>query len=65
MTDTCRVVQLIECTVARRGDGEDDPIRIVRQYFTFDGQQVAEVDPITQFESGLVRFGSAQGGREE
>jgi len=44
--DSARVVQLIETTILRRGDGlENDPVRIVTQYWTFDGQLVAEDDP--------------------
>jgi len=44
--DSARVVQLIETTILRRGEGlESDPVRIVTQYWTFDGQMVAEDDP--------------------
>lgn len=44
--DTVKVVQLIETTLTRRGDGtKEEPIRIVKQFWTFDGELVAEVDP--------------------
>lgn len=46
--DTAKVVHLIETTILRRGDGvhKDHPIRIITQYWTLDGELVAEVDPL-------------------
>jgi hypothetical protein len=45
--DTCRVIQVIETTLTRRGSGksEDDPIRVITQYWSLDGELLAEVDP--------------------
>lgn len=43
--DYARVIQVIETTLERRGDGKDDPIRIVTQYWSFDGELLAEDDP--------------------
>lgn len=45
-TDEARVIQVIE-TKAARGSGESaaDPCRIVRQYWGFDGELLAESDP--------------------
>ena len=44
--DTARVIQVIEMTIARRGEGkESDPVRIVTQYWTLDGSLIVEVDP--------------------
>lgn len=45
--DTARVIQVIETKLLRRGSGEsnDDPIRIVTQYWTLEGELLAEVDP--------------------
>ena len=45
--DTVRVIQVIETTILRRGEGKDqsDPVRIVTQYWTFDGRMITEVDP--------------------
>ncbi len=45
--DTCRLIQVIETTILRRGSGKDayDPIRIVTQYWSTDGVLLAEVDP--------------------
>ena len=45
-TDGARVIQVIE-TMALRGTGEDenDMCREVRQYWSFDGELLAENDP--------------------
>lgn len=41
-----RVIQVIETSLEQRGRGvEDDPIRRVRQFWTLDGELLAEVDP--------------------
>jgi hypothetical protein len=43
--DYARVVQVIETTLTRRGDGADTPIRIVHQYWSLEGELLAERDP--------------------
>ncbi len=44
-TDSARVIQVIE-TKALRGVGtEEDPVRMVIQYWGFDGTLLAEHDP--------------------
>lgn len=45
--DTARVIQVIETTLTRRGEGKDasDPVRIVTQYWTLDGHLIVEKDP--------------------
>ncbi|MGN0305784.1 MAG: carboxypeptidase [Lachnospiraceae bacterium] len=45
-TDCARVIQVIE-TSSIRGTGldEDDMCRVVRQYWDFDGNLLAENDP--------------------
>lgn len=43
--DCARLIEVIETTIARRGNGKDDPIRIITQYWTLDGALLAEVDP--------------------
>jgi hypothetical protein len=43
--DRARVVQVIETTLQRRGNGKDDPLRVVTQYWTLDGKLIAERDP--------------------
>lgn len=43
-TDFARVIQVIE-TASLRGEGtKEDPCRIVRQYWDFDGKLLAEND---------------------
>jgi|GEM_PF-3252443 len=45
--DTCRVIEVIETTLTRRGAGKDssDPVRVITQYWSRDGKLLAEVDP--------------------
>lgn len=44
--DNARVIKVIE-TVALKGAGtEADPIRYIKQYWTFDGELLAEKDSI-------------------
>lgn len=44
--DAAKVIQVIETKLLRRGKGvESDPIRIVTQYWSLDGELLAEVDP--------------------
>lgn len=42
-----RLVLLIETKLERRGSGksDDDPIRIITQYWTLGGELVVEIDP--------------------
>lgn len=44
--DTAKLIQVIETTLTRRGNGKDDPFRIITQYFSPDGTLLAERDPI-------------------
>ena len=46
--DTARVIQVIETTLLRRGDGKDTPLRGITQYWSLDGKLLAEVDPIRE-----------------
>lgn len=48
--DTARVIQVVETTILRRGDGQDarSPVRIITQYWTLDGTLLAEVDPCAE-----------------
>lgn len=45
--DTAKTIKVIETTLLRMGSGEDknSPIRIVTQYWTEDGQLLAQNDP--------------------
>ena len=46
-TDSARVIQVIE-TVALRGSGSnhEDPVRHVKQYWSLDGEFLAEKDTL-------------------
>ena len=44
--DTARVIQVIQTTLTRRGTGKTSIIRVVTQYWSFDGQLLWEVDPL-------------------
>lgn len=40
------VIQVIQTNILRRGKGvENDPIRVITQYWSLDGRLLAEVDP--------------------
>lgn len=43
--DKVVVMDLIVCTKTRRGNGEDDPYRVILEVFTKDGKKIAENDP--------------------
>jgi hypothetical protein len=49
-----RQVTLIETRLTKRGAGKtmDDPVRLVMQYWTLDGDLVAEVDAYATPKSG-------------
>lgn len=44
--DSVCVMEVIVCTKTRRGNGIDDPIRIITEVFTKEGVLIAEYDPI-------------------
>lgn len=64
--DTCKAIQVIESTIQRRGEGiVSDPIRVIREYFLFDGTKIAEVDPVYQNSDGTVRrFNDREDGKK-
>ena len=42
----CQVINVIRTTLKRRGEGtEDDPVRMIVQYWTLDGELLFESDP--------------------
>lgn len=43
--DEVFVKEVIICTKERRGNGKDDPIRVILQVFTKEGELIAESDP--------------------
>lgn len=57
--DTVCVMEVIVCTKKRRGNGKDDPIRIITEVFTKEGELIAEHDPFLQHpdkENALVNY---------
>lgn len=51
--DTARVIQVIETTLLRRGKGvEDDPVRCITQYWSTEGELLAEVDTVERSSPG-------------
>lgn len=44
--DTAKLQEVIVTDIMRRGDGKDDPIRIITQYWSKNGELLAEVDPL-------------------
>lgn len=47
---SARVIKVIETKIERRGSGEDmsSPIRVITQYWSEDGDLLAEVDPMSR-----------------
>jgi len=42
---SCRVIQVIETELTKRGLGSlSDPVRNIKQYWSLDGELLAEVD---------------------
>jgi hypothetical protein len=52
MNNEARVIQVIETSLMRRGDGKEIPIRIITQYWSLDGKLLAEVDPVIEARKG-------------
>jgi hypothetical protein len=50
---TAKVIQVIETKITTRGTGKDSssPLRGVTQYWSFDGQLLAESDPLPNHET--------------
>lgn len=56
-TDSAKVIQVIE-TRAIMGAGErGDPVREVVQYWSFDGEMLAEYDPTRDIETDYLETG--------
>lgn len=43
--NTVEIKKVIVTTLARRGDGIKDPIRVITQYWNIDGSLIFEIDP--------------------
>ena len=43
----CEIVQVIRTNLLRRGDGtESNPVRVITQYWSMDGELLWEHDPV-------------------
>jgi len=42
------MLKVIRTNLAVRGNGINDPIRIITQYWTLEGEMLFEVDPMAQ-----------------
>lgn len=49
---SARVIQVIETTLKIKGNGKDTPIRQITQYWSLDGNLLAEVDPCDYLNEG-------------
>lgn len=49
-TGTCEVMRVIRTALTRRGDGKEDPIRVITQYWDFEGNLLWEYDPWKKWE---------------
>ena len=59
-TDSAKIVQVIETTAAR-GDGTEEwPSRRVVQYWDFDGNLLAENDPLSNFSPHRAQLAGEQ-----
>ena len=50
--DSAKVIQVIDTRSARRSGSENQPIRIVIQYWSLEGDLLAENDPIMNEKQG-------------
>lgn len=48
-----RITQVIETTITRRGDGVNTPVRLVTQYWSPEGELLAEKDPCPDHEQSI------------
>lgn len=52
-SDSACVIQVVETRLTRRGNGSTTPIRVITQYWSLDGDLLAEVDPAA-FDGGTT-----------
>ena len=52
MTENPKIIQVIESYITRGSGDKPNTSRRVRQYFTIDGEFLAEHDPITDVHDG-------------
>ena len=56
--DYAKLIHVIETTNVRRGNGETTPIRAVTQYWSLEGELLAESDPCPDSETELREIDS-------
>lgn len=39
-------IEVIRTQLTKKGNGEDNPIRIITQYWSLEGELLAEIDPL-------------------
>ena len=44
--DTAKLQEVIVTDIKRRGNGKDDPFRVITQYWSKDGELLVEFDPL-------------------
>lgn len=47
-TDSARVIQVVETRAIMGAGTQEDPVREVVQYWSFDGEKLAERDPLAE-----------------
>jgi hypothetical protein len=47
-----KVIKVIQTDLEVRGNGKDTPLRIIRQYWSFEGDLLAEADPCAAVTEG-------------
>lgn len=52
--DQVKLIQVIETTLTRRGNGTTTPIRVITQYWSAEGEILAEVDPCRDMEAVIT-----------
>jgi len=65
--DTAKMIEVIETTLLRRGNGKEIPVRVITQYWAKDGTLLAEYDPspdagrsITLLQDAVAALGGLQ-----
>ena len=46
MQKPVEIVTLIKTVLTKKGNGKDDPIRLVTQYWDLEGNLIFEIDPV-------------------
>jgi hypothetical protein len=52
--NVAKVIEVIQTTLEVRGNGKDTPLRVITQYWSLQGDLLAEVDPCEGLAPGEV-----------